>query len=535
MTDLALINGRIWTGRPSLPWAEAVAITGDRITAVGSSDEIKDHVPSTGEIIGAGGRLILPGFIDCHTHFLAGGFGLSAIQLRDAASREEFALRIKQKAGQLGPGRWITQGSWDHQRFDPPELPRREWIDAVTPRNPVCVNRLDCHMVLANGLALELAGISRSTASPSGGEIIRDQETGEPTGILKDAAMELVTKIIPEPDMAEKIEAAGQAFRHAAENGVTSVHEMADASSLEVYQEIIANRGALPVRINVYIPITEVGLLSALKLKSPFGGLFLKIGGLKGFSDGSLGSSTACFFEPYSDDPSTSGLFHEQMYPEGIMEKRVREADRAGLQVAIHAIGDRANKTVLDIFEKVMSESGPRDRRWRIEHAQHLRPADVERFGRLDVIASVQPYHQIDDSRWAEKKIGPARAEWAYAFKSLLDSGARLAFGSDWTVAPLDPLAGIYAAVTRRTLDGKKPGGWYPEQKLTVEQAVRGYTVDAAYAEFAENEKGSLAPGMLADLVVVDRDIFRIPAEEIAGAGVVMTMVGGRVVFRRGL
>jgi hypothetical protein len=270
-----------------------------------------------------------------------------------------------------------------------------------------------------------------------------------------------------------------------------------------------------------------------LKIKSPFGGRFLKLAGLKGFVDGSLGSGTAYFFDPYTDDPGSSGLLHEQMFPAGIMEKRIREADRAGLQVAIHAIGDRANSLLLDIFERVMADDGPRDRRWRVEHAQHLRPADIARFGRLGVIASVQPYHLIDDGRWAEKKIGRERAKTAYPFRSLLDAGAVLAFGSDWTVAPLDPIAGIYAAATRRTLDGKNPGGWVPEQKITVEEAVKAYTAGAAFTEFAEKSKGTIEEGKLADLVVLKRDIFRIPAEEILDAGVRMTIVDGKIVYRK--
>ncbi len=533
MTDLVLYNGKIWTGDPASPWAEAVAICGDRIRAVGGPREMGGHSGPAPESIDLHGKLVLPGLIDCHTHFLFGGFSLAAVRLKDASTRGEFVRRIADKARELGPGRWIKNGDWDNEKFTPPVLPDRGWIDAVTPDNPVCVNRLDSHMVLVNSLALKLAGVSRSTPDPTGGEIVRDPETGEPTGVLKDAAMDLVQRFIPPPSLTEMAEAAERALRHAAENGVTSVHDMADASSLEAYQEI-ERRSGLTARLSVYIPITEVGTVAALKLRSPFGGPYLKLAGLKAFSDGSLGSSTACFFEPYADDPSNSGLFNEQMFPEGIMEERIREADKADLQVAVHAIGDRANRTVLDIFERVMAANGPRDRRWRIEHAQHLKPEDVGRFGKLGIMASVQPYHQADDGCWAARKIGEERTASAYAFRSLLDAGARLIFGSDWTVAPLCPVKAIHSAVTRRTLDGKNPGGWHPEQKLTVEQAVRAFTVDAAYAEFAERDKGSLRPGWFADLVVLDRDIFKVPAEEIDKAAVVMTIVGGRIVHRRG-
>ncbi len=531
MVDLALVNGKVWTGDPGRPWAEAVAVRGDRILTVGTTAEVRQLAPAGAKLVDLGGALVLPGFIDSHTHFLAGGFALKSIQLREAKSREDFVARIAAKAREAGPGRWIQNGDWDHQQFSPPELPRKEWIDAATPDNPVCVNRLDGHMILANSLALKLAGVTKDTPVPPGGQIVRDPATGEPTGILKDTAMDLVYARVPEPSFAEKLEAAEASLRHAAENGVTSVHEMADASSFEVFEEILRRTG-LTTRIHVYIPITEVETLARLKLRSPFGGPYLKLAGLKAFMDGSLGSATAYFFEPYTDDPRTSGLLHGQMFPEGIMEKRILAADRAGLQLAIHAIGDRANSILLDMYEKAAAVNGPRDRRWRVEHAQHLRPADIARFGRLGLVAAVQPYHLVDDGRWAESKIGPERARTTYAFESLRRAGATLAFGSDWTVAPMSPVLGIHAAVTRRTLDGKNPGGWIPEEKVTVEEAVRAYTVNGAYAEFAAAEKGTIAAGKLADLVVLDRDIFAIPPEEIGGAKVRMTVFDGKIVFR---
>jgi hypothetical protein len=530
MVDLVLVNGKVWTGEAARPWAEAVAVRDGRIFAVGPAAELRTLTPSGAKLVDLGGSLVLPGFIDSHTHFLAGGFALKSIQLRDAKSREEFVARIAAKAREIGPGRWIQNGDWDHQQFSPVALPRRDWIDAVTPDNPVCVNRLDGHMILANSPALKLAGVTRDTPVPPGGEIEKDPATGEPTGILKDTAMDLVYARIPEPSFAEKLEAAEASVRHAAENGVTSVHEMADASSFEVFQEL-ARRGRLTTRVHVYIPITEVGTLARLKLHSPFGGPLLKLAGLKGFVDGSLGSATAYFFEPYTDNPATSGLLNGQMFPEGIMEERILEADRAGLQLAIHAIGDRANSLLLDMVEKAVAANGPRDRRWRVEHAQHLRPADIVRFGRLGLVAAVQPYHVIDDGRWAEGKIGPDRVKTTYPFESLRRAGAVLAFGSDWTVAPLSPVLGIYAAVTRRTLDGINPGGWVPEEKVSVEEAVRAYTVNGAWVEFAEGTKGTIAVGKVADLVVLDRDIFSIPAEEIVRAKVRMTILDGRIIY----
>jgi len=531
MVDLALLNGKVWTGDPGRPWAEAVAVRGDKIFAVGTTVDVRKLASSAANLVDLGGALVLPGFIDSHTHFLAGGFALKSIQLRAARSREEFVALIAAKARELGKGRWVVNGDWDHQEFSPPELPCKDWIDAVTPDNPVCVNRLDGHMVLANSAALKLAGVTKDTPVPPGGEIVKDPVTGEPTGILKDTAMDLVYAKIPEPSLADKLEAAGASLRHAAENGVTSVHEMADAASFEVFEEL-AKRSGLTARVHAYIPITEVGTLARLKLKSPFGGPYLKLAGLKAFMDGSLGSATANFFEPYTDDPGTSGLLHGQMFPEGIMEKRIMEADRAGLQLAIHAIGDRANSLLLDMYEKAVAANGPRDRRWRVEHAQHLRPADIVRFGRLGLVAAVQPYHLVDDGRWAEGKIGPERARTTYAFRSLREAGATLAFGSDWTVAPLSPVLGIYAAVTRRTIDGKKPGGWVPEEKISVEEAVRAYTVNGAYVEFAEAVKGTIQAGKLADMVVLDRDIFTIIPEEIAGVKVEMTVFDGKIVYR---
>jgi len=531
VADLALLGGRVWTGDAGRPWAEAVAVRGDKIIAVGTAAEIRRLSGRETRVINPGEGLVVPGFVDSHTHFLDGGFALLSIHLREAKSRDDFIARIRDKAAGMTKGEWILNGDWDQQQFDPPELPRREWIDAVTPDNPVCVNRHDGHMVLANSLALAMAGITAKTPVPPGGEILKDPETGEPTGILKDAAMELVTRHIPAPNLESKINAAEAALRQAAQNGVTSTHDMAySTGNLGVYRELLDSR-KLTCRIFLYIPIAEVDCFSRLSLKTPFGNDLLKIGGLKAFVDGSLGSSTALFFEPYTDDPRVSGIFAADMFPEGIMEQRIRAADAAGLQVAVHAIGDKANAVLLDIFEKVIAQNGPRDRRWRIEHAQHLRPADMERMARLGILAAVQPYHAIDDGRWAERKIGPERCRTTYAFRSLLDKGVRIAAGSDWTVAPLDPLAGIYAAVTRRTTDGKNPDGWYPEQKISLEEALRAYTTEGAYAEFAEGSKGAIKEGFLADLVVLDRNLFEISPEEISDVRVKMTLVGGRIIF----
>jgi predicted amidohydrolase YtcJ len=525
--DLVIINAHVRTMDEGRPEAEAVAVIGNRIVAVGSTAEIKRLVGPNTRVVDAGGRLVLPGFNDAHVHFISGGFQLANIDLRNAATPQEFAERIRRFSEKLPKGRWITGGDWDHERWPGAPLPTKELIDPFTPDRPVFVSRLDGHMALANSYVLKLAGITRATPDPPGGQIVRDPRTGEPTGILKDAAMGLVYRVMPEPSFEEKLEAARRATDYAASLGVTSVQDMSAGADVGVYQTLL-ERGELKTRIYAVSPLPQWERLKAVGVRAAFGSPMLRIGGLKGFADGSLGSTTALFFEPYNDAPNTRGLATDEM-PH--MLERVRGADRAGLQVMIHAIGDRANHEILSIYEQVARENGERDRRFRIEHAQHLRAQDIPRFGRDHVVASMQPYHAIDDGRWAEKRIGPERIKTSYAFRSLIDSGAVLAFGSDWTVAPLNPLLGIYAAVTRRTLDGKNPNGWVPEQKISVEEAVRAYTVGSAYAEFAEKEKGRIAPGMLADMVLLSEDIFRIDPVEIEKTRVLLTIVDGRIVY----
>lgn len=530
--DLVLLNGRVYTmdGRGTV--VEALAVAGGRIAAAGRSREIAKMAGPSTRVLDARGRAVVPGFNDAHVHFLSGGFQLSSVDLRDAASPEEFSRRIGDFAAKMPPGRWVTGGDWDHELWQGAPLPRREWIDGATGRVPVFVTRLDGHMGLANSLALKLAGITRETHDPPGGLIVRDTRTGEPTGVLKDAAMDLVFKAIPEPAFEDKIAAARAATRHAASLGVTSVQDVSAGADTGVYQALL-ERGELLTRIYAAWPLPQWQKLAALGLRRAFGAPMLRIGALKGFADGSLGSTTALFYEPYADDPSTSGLPAGEMIPSSAMLDRIRGADRAGLQLMVHAIGDRANDEVLSMFEQVIKENGPSDRRFRIEHAQHLAPSAIPRFKALGVIASMQPYHAADDGRWAGKRIGPRRIETTYAFRSLLDAGAVLAFGSDWTVAPLNPLLGIHAAVTRRTIDGLNPGGWVPRQKITVEEAVWAYTRGSAYAEFTERDKGSLEPGKLADFVVLSRDIFSIDPAAIDKAQADVTVMDGKVVFER--
>jgi len=530
--DLVLLNGKVWTVNDKMPEAEAVAVIGNQIAFVGSSREARKWIGAQTKVIELQGKRVVPGFNDAHVHFLDGGAGLASVQLRDAASPEEFRKRIGEFAARLPKGRWVLNGNWDHENWKPANLPTRQLIDAVTPDNPVFINRLDGHMCLANSLALKLAGVTRDTKDPDGGTIVRDAN-GEPTGVLKDAAMSFVYKVVPNPTEDEMIEGIKAAMRYAAENGVTSVQDMsASPDVLAAYQKLLS-RGELNVRIYGHQPLAQWERLARVGIHAGFGNDKLKIGGLKGFADGSLGSTTALFFDAYLDDPKTAGLPSDEMFPESKMLNNILKADKAGLQIAVHAIGDKANKTILDFFAEAEKQNGPRDRRFRIEHAQHLRLEEIKRFASQKVIASMQPYHAIDDGRWAENRIGAQRAKGTYAFRSLLDAGAVLAFGSDWFVAPMEPLMGIYGAVTRRTLDGKWPNGWVPEQKITVAEAVKAFTLGSAYASGDEKVKGSIEVGKLADLAVLSADIFRINPVEIEKAKVVITIFDGKVLYER--
>jgi predicted amidohydrolase YtcJ len=527
VTALAIVNARVWTGDPKRPWADAVLVRGDRIDAVGSSAELKKRTGPSVTTLDAKGMMLVPGFIDSHVHFLDGGFALSSVQLRDARTKETFIRRIAEFARTAPAGTWILNGDWDHTNWGG-ELPERSWIDSVTPNNPVWINRLDGHMNLANTLALRAARVTRDTRDVDGGTIVRDAG-GEPTGILKDNAMELLAGAVPEPSVEMSLRALDSAMTYVAERGVTSVHHMGGWGDLAVFERAHA-MGGLRTRISAAVPLSTWARLRDTVAARGRGDDWLRIGGLKGFVDGSLGSHTAAMLEPFTDAPNDRGLLVNT--PEDLYAW-TSAADKAGLQVMVHAIGDRAIRSQLDIFARVASENAAHDRRFRIEHAQHIAPPDIPRFAQLGVIASMQPYHAIDDGRWADKVIGPDRAKGTYAFRSLLDAGATLAFGSDWFVAPPSPLLGIYAAATRRTIDEQRPGGWVPEQKIRVEEALRAYTSGAARAGFQETRLGTIAPGMLADLVLLDRDLTRIAPETIRDAKVMLTMVGGRVVYDR--
>jgi predicted amidohydrolase YtcJ len=523
---MAIVNARVWTGDSAAPWAEAVAIAGDRIVAVGTSDDIRRQAGSA-TVVDAAGGMLTPGFIDSHVHFNDGGFALASVQLRDAKTKAEFIQRIAAFAKSLPKGEWIRNGDWDHTNWGG-ELPTHEWIDSVTRDNPVWINRLDGHMNLANQLAMTAAKVDRATKNVEGGTIVRDAR-GEPTGIFKDNAMGVVDAVQPPRSDAEADRALDAAMRYVAERGVTSVHHMGGFGDLAVFRRAQA-AGRLQTRIVAQVPLAQWAALRDTVKARGNGDAWLHIGGLKGFVDGSLGSHTAAMLHPFSDAPTDSGFF---VTPADSLYAWTKAADAAGLQVMVHAIGDRAIRTQLDIFDRVATENGPRDRRFRIEHAQHISAEDIPRFGALGVIPSMQPYHEADDGRWAERVIGAERSKGTYAFKSLLASGAQLAFGSDWFVAPPTPLAGIKAAVTRQTLDGAHPDGWMPQEKITVEQALRAYTSGAAHAGFQDTELGVIAKGRLADVVLLSRDLTTMPADSIDRVEVRMTVVGGKVVYER--
>jgi predicted amidohydrolase YtcJ len=523
VAQVVIVNARVHTVDPAKPAAEAVAVCGERIGRVGTNEEVRKLAGPTARVIDAGGKLLLPGFNDAHVHLVSGAEEIVGVDLRPAKNPQEFAQRIGAHAKTLPKGAWILGGYWDHEAWPDKALPTRAMIDAVTPDNPVFVNRLDGHMGVANSLALKLAKVEREVPTPEGGDIVRDAK-GELTGVFKDNAMALITRAVPDPTREQLLPKIRAALQHAASLGVTTIQDMtASRTELSAYTMLLAG-GELTARIYAIQNFPLDGKGPTEQRKDQY---WLRTGGLKLFADGSMGSGTAAFFEPYTDDPKTSGLLLQS--PEAL-EKEIFAADAAGFQLVVHAIGDRANAVVLDAFDKLQKQRGPRDRRPRIEHAQVVRQQDKSRFRALGAIASIQPSHCIDDMRWAETRIGRTRSAISYNFKSFVDAGARIAFGTDWFVEPLNPMLGLYAAVTRQFPDGTPAGGWFPEERISMEHAVEFYTMGSAYAEFAEADKGSITEGKLADLVILSRDVFKVPAREILETRPVLTMVGGRIV-----
>jgi len=532
--DLIIVNAKVWTVDKAYPTAQAVAVLGDRIIAVGSDADVEVLRGRATNVIDAGGKLLLPGFNDAHVHFVVSGTRLDQVQLGDATSVQEFTRRIAERAKITPKGQWIEGGDWDETKWSPPNLPTKDVIDPVTRDTPVFLEHHDGHMALANSVAMRLAGVTAQTPDPPGGTIVRDAQ-GNPTGALKDAARNVVLKVIPPPSHEQRLRAMKRALERAAELGVTSFQDMNDENSdsfldIRGYGELWQS-GELTARVYVAPAISDWEQQAKVGIRHAFGSSSLRIGATKGYADGSLGSSTAYFFDPYSDDPKNSGLLGEQMHPLSQMRDWMTKADAASLQICTHAIGDRAISTVLDLYADLVKANGGGNRRFRIEHAQHMAEKDFARFAQLDVIASVQPYQAIDDGRWSEGRIGHDRASRTYAFRTFLNHGVHLAFGTDWPYAPLDPLLTIYAAVTRATLDGKNPNGWFPEQKLTVVEAIEAYTMGSAYAEFQEKGKGSITPGKLADMILLSDDILSIDPAKIRDVKVLKTIVGGRLVW----
>ena len=537
--DLLLTNARIWTGDAKTPEANVLAVVNGRILFTKTSADWarmqKEGFAVTAKrVLNANGMRVVPGFHDAHIHLLGGGQRLAQVALKDARDEAEFGRRLQEFDRKLPRDRWMLGGNWDHDRALNGELPTAALIDKYVKDRPVLLRRYDGHMAVANSKALELAGITARSFNPIGGVIYRKPGTEEPTGLLRDSAMMLVDRVVPPPDDSEIAESVRNALTEIRANGITSAEDMegSDAATrrklFHLYQKL-AKEGHLTCRIDLRWPLLSWKELADLGLASGFGDDWVRIGGVKGFIDGSLGSTTARFFEPYLNEPDSRGIF---ITPPLLLRAMIRQADSAGLSIAIHAIGDQGNAEILDIFAETIRANGPRDRRFRVEHVQHLRPRDYSRFKALGVVASLQPYHIVDDGRWAEGRIGAKRCESSYANRSLLDAGATLAFGSDWPVAPLSPLQGIDAAVNRRTLDGKHPTGWFAGQKITVEEALKAYTAGSSFASFHEKHRGTLAPGKLADFVILSRDILD-PGERdrIGVTEVLATIVGGNVVF----
>lgn len=535
--DLIILNGKVLTFDKEKPSAEAIAMKGEFIIATGSSAEIsKLEKKGYTKVIDAGGRLVTPGFNDAHVHF--GPLDPDYIELRYTTDPAIISVRVKAQIARSRPGELIKGGHWEHEMFTDKKWPAKELIDSVSPNNPVILSRADGHSVLVNSYVLKASGINRNTVDPFGGVIQKDPVTGEPTGIIKENAMDLIKtgEVKPERTAAEDSARLWNGYhlavKEARELGVTSV-QIPGSADFDAYERLM-KEGDLTCRVDIGKSLTADTVLLrsylALEKKYPKEGNWIRFGYLKAFIDGTIGSGTALMFEPFTDNPSTSGL---AMMPYEEFEKMVINADRLELQIGVHAIGDKGNNWVLNAYKKAQEINGKRDSRHRIEHAQTLRLTDIPRFSELGVIASMQPTHCISDKKFCEKRIGTERCKGAYAWKSLADAGAILAFGTDYQVEPLNPMEGLYAAVTRKDRLGEEGDGWHPEQKISMTDAIRYYTYGSAYSQFMENRKGIIKPGFLADIVIVDKDLLTIPENEIMKTRIDYTIAGGKVVFAR--
>jgi len=535
--DLVIKNARIVTIDKENPRAEAVAFIGESIVDVTTNKAIEKYIEKgKTKVIDAGGRLVVPGFNDAHAHFAP--VNLDYVELRYITDPTIITEKVREKVEQSRPGELIRGGHWEHEMFMDKQWPTKELIDPVSPDNPVVLSRADGHSVLVNSYVLRNSGITKDTPDPYGGEIQRDQATGEPTGILKESAQQLIkTGAIPvqrtEEEKEQRARAGWQAaFKMAAELGVTSIQHPGGGDA-ELYSEL-KDKGELTCRMDVAGRLTadeeELAKYDELRINYPQEGNWIRFGYLKGFMDGTLGSATMMVYEPFLDEPDKTGL-PQMSYEE--LEQKVIACDRMGFQIGIHAIGPKANTWILNAYEKAAEVNGSRDSRHRSEHAQILIEKDIPRFAELGVVASMQPTHCITDKRFCEKRIGKERSKYAYAWRSLLDAGAKIAFGTDYSVEPLNPMEGLYAAVTRKDRMGEEGDGWFPEQKLTMEEAIELYTLGSAYAQFMEDRKGMIKKGYLGDVVIVNQDLMTIPEEEIMKTRVDYTIVGGKVVFER--
>ena len=526
---LILLNGVIYTGDTSRPRVQAVAIRGEIIMAAGATSEMRSLAGPGTRVVDLQGRFAMPGFNDAHIHLASGGQAKLAVDLEGTKSLVEFQSRIRARLGEFKAGEWVTGRGWDHTLWLESRMPTRADLDAISSKHPMMFTRVDGHVAVANSLALQLADVSKHTRDPPGGSIERDA-AGEPTGMLKENAMGLVSRKVPPLSLAQRRRGIELALAEAARFGVTSLQDNSAWEDFLVYQHLKKD-GLLTARITEWLPFLEpLPRLEQMRRRGGTSDPWVKTGALKAILDGSLGSRTAAMLAPYTDDPSTSGILRVE--PQRLKQMAV-ERDKAGFQLAFHAIGDRANRIALHAFAVARDANGPRDRRNRIEHAQVVAPEDFARFAELGVIASMQPVHESTDMRWAEARLGAARSRGAYAWRTMLRLGVPLAFGTDYPVEQVNPFRGLYACVTRELPSGGPPGGWQPQEKISLEECIRAYTAGSAYAQFEEGKKGQIVPGQYADIVVLSADLTRIPAPELLRVEVVQTFVGGRLVYER--